>query len=289
MKFFIAAGILAQTLPVISEKVSTNVAAEGNSAEFARFVVATLRAAESNSEDEFVAPALESLKSSPLDLKSCDPTSDDPDVGILSCDVGYDCVVDESSILGGVCASVTRELQVASCTLCPFSKMDPSANELAVSIPDYPGLTCGAMYYAAYINATIATDECTAAAGFAQVSGCCEGGPVYACDICAGANGTLILDALVEGDGNTTSCGAIAAFAPEAECGMASSAISPLCCGGAASSPTDAPVGTPTTVAPSGATLATPAPSGSVAVWSTSTIVSMIGLAAVTASALVLN
>jgi len=45
--------------------------------------------------------------------KDCNPSSDDPDVGFLSCDTGYECIQDEASVLGGFCTSssvVSREL-----------------------------------------------------------------------------------------------------------------------------------------------------------------------------------
>ena len=45
-----------------------------------------------------------------LALKECDPTSEDADVGILSCDPGQYCKSHSDSSLGGVCAAVARKM-----------------------------------------------------------------------------------------------------------------------------------------------------------------------------------
>ena len=42
-----------------------------------------------------------------LSAKNCDPTSDDPDIGILSCGVGQFCETRQDSCLGGRCLSAT--------------------------------------------------------------------------------------------------------------------------------------------------------------------------------------
>jgi hypothetical protein len=42
------------------------------------------------------------LKNVPFaNMKACDPSANDPEIGILSCDAGYECVSDQDSTLGG--------------------------------------------------------------------------------------------------------------------------------------------------------------------------------------------
>ena len=50
---------------------------------------------------------------SPEDFQLCDPESDEPDVGVLSCGVGSYCVESDESKIGGFCVSSPDELDRA--------------------------------------------------------------------------------------------------------------------------------------------------------------------------------
>ena len=52
-------------------------------------------------------------------IKECLLTSDDADVGILSCDEGHYCRASSDSKLGGVCSAITRKTSIASLHNCP--------------------------------------------------------------------------------------------------------------------------------------------------------------------------
>jgi hypothetical protein len=50
---------------------------------------------------------------SPKDFQECDPESDEPDVGVLSCGAGRYCVESDESKIGGFCVSSPDELDRA--------------------------------------------------------------------------------------------------------------------------------------------------------------------------------
>jgi hypothetical protein len=130
MKLSIAAGILAQTLPVVSEtKISAlldrqhagrklqlgdithraRVADTGGAQKERRFKTRTGRSKKKNAESSR-SGALKNVHVAPsptvagsLDLVVCDPSSADPDVGVLSCGSGKMCKRSQDSVLGGIC------------------------------------------------------------------------------------------------------------------------------------------------------------------------------------------
>jgi hypothetical protein len=301
MKFTIAAGILiAQSLPAVSD----------DSAAVAADVV--IRLAEGSNQHDLNVPqdmlslAMHSPKlqqllknkrapSASRTEKNCDPSSDDLDVGVLSCDVGYDCVPDESSILGGFCVSSFRDLQaVEYCDLCGYaSTVGYSKISVATGYQDF---TCGDLAFASYgDNVTLTTEQCTGTAQLAKSAGCCVS---YDCNVC----GDLTFNGNLTFSVSEYSCGANVPLLNETVCAYYTEYLSGFCCeGGDAMTPTMAPGSSagsdiPTTVVPEtptaevpGATEA-PAPSGSATMWSESTFLSAVGLAvAATAGGLLLN
>jgi hypothetical protein len=135
-------------------------------------------------------------------IKECDPSSSDPDIGILSCGMGYDCLIHPqvSTTLGGLCtssssSSAPRALQSQdkTCDLCGFQERISTENFDAVvdsDIPAYNGTTCGDLFTAVYVNATIDIYSCPTVAPLAQAAGCCS--PV--CDLCGTAAGRQIFN-----------------------------------------------------------------------------------------------
>jgi hypothetical protein len=130
MKLSIAAGILVQTLPVVSEtKISALLdpehgrnlklgdiirrarAADRGGAQKQRGVKA--RSGRSNKKTAESSrsrvlknvPVAPSAVTSSVDLVVCDPSSTDPDVGVLSCGSGKMCKRSQDSVLGGMCVS----------------------------------------------------------------------------------------------------------------------------------------------------------------------------------------
>lgn len=307
MKFTIAAGILAQSLSVVSEtatsKIETHRKHSAASQWTANFVNRNKRSERDDAGLESIVG--ETLKNSLLEtFKICDPSSDDPDVGILSCDFGYECALDESSALGGICTSSTRGLQVSSyCKLClPGAYVTPENSADFLTVPGFEDTTCGELAFKAY-NTTLDFDSCLDIVTTAQDGGCCQAS--YDCDLCGSESfnpeGVYAL--------NETSSYTCAEFEPylvmmtnKTECDEAKAYLAQTCCGGAGSGvPTATPidVGVPT-IAPVETTSTSPAPStpstpsasstsGSASMWSRSAVVSTMGIATVTVSAFVLN
>jgi hypothetical protein len=115
----------------------------------------------------------------------CDPSSLDADIGMLSCGLGYECILDEASTLGGLCASSTsRELQENDiCFLCHFSETVAQANyDLVIKDTEsgYGGKTCKDAKDAAYYSLSIDASSCETVASAARAAGCC--GPK--CELC---------------------------------------------------------------------------------------------------------
>jgi hypothetical protein len=301
MKFTIAAGILvAQLLPAVSDD-SAAVAAE----------VFSLHEEGSNQQDLDLqqkilsnvrhSPKLQRLKNkhaitTSMAQKNCDPSSDDVDVGVLSCDLGYDCVPHESSALGGLCVSSARELQaVEYCDLCGYgSTVGYSKYSIATGYQDF---TCGDLSFASYgDNVTLTTEQCAGTAQLAKSAGCCVS---YDCDPCGDMtfNGNLTF-----GEPEPIYlCGAFTPLLNETSCAYYTEYLSGPCCeSGEAMTPTTAPVSSagsdiPTMVVPETptaevpGTTEAPAPSASATLRLTSTFVSMMGLTAATAGGLLLN
>jgi hypothetical protein len=229
-------------------------------------------------------------------IKECDPASNDPDIGILCCDAGYECVFDQASRLGGICASTSRELQEPSfCFLCDYGSVLPAANyDLPVQISGYEGLTCGSLNYAAYTNVTLDASTCGPTGQIAQEAGCCAS---YDCDVCGDLE--FLADAVFVIDGVTVSCARLPGTFNDTLCATYSSYFVPACCsaggdetaGGSSVVPTSAPVA----IAPSPADPAdTPAPapsSDSSGMWAAKStlVLSMMSLTVAAAGSLLLN
>ena len=117
----------------------------------------------------------------------CDPFSPGADVGMLSCGVGYECIVDEASSLGGgVCApSTSRQLQQENktCFLCPWG-FTVGLMYYGTIIEDtesgYGGKTCESTLDPAYNSLTFDASTCETVASAVQATGCC----VPMCQIC---------------------------------------------------------------------------------------------------------
>jgi hypothetical protein len=113
-----------------------------------------------------------------LGVQSCDPSSNDPDVGILSCDLGYECAVDPASSLGGVCMAISRELkggylsQYSHCFLCNNGYVFGNDN---ASVGN--GQTCSDLHSDVYQSPIyiMPTDHpsCPTVRQLARAGGCC--------------------------------------------------------------------------------------------------------------------
>lgn len=140
--------------------------------------------------------------------QSCDPFSTNPDTGILSCrSLGHECVVDETSPLGGSCVpTVTttmtttttttgRHLEddkpaVDGCLLCEYGfTVGYYMTGMSVNIPiaGYSGKTCGELLRAAYYYLqdedsprSIDPSNCPTVQKAVRAAGCCA--PL--CDLC---------------------------------------------------------------------------------------------------------
>ena len=105
-----------------------------------------------------------------LSAKECDPTSDDPDIGILSCGVGQFCETRHDTLLGGRCSSTTtieRDLAYSNplsgipcsptfalqCT-CPNFNLTTLSGSFQCIYQLYSCIGCGAYCYAVNVTAT---------------------------------------------------------------------------------------------------------------------------------------
>jgi hypothetical protein len=146
------------------------------------------------------------------DVQDCDPSSNTPDVGILSCGLGYNCVANEASSLGGFCISTSRGLQETdSCDFCEegFGISDQFVGmAVAVNITGYENATCGGLKYASYANDDIFVDYCSTVSVGVQASGCCAS----KCTLCpdgtmvAPLSFTFALETAVAGFGANSTC-----------------------------------------------------------------------------------
>lgn len=186
MKFTIAAGILGQrVLQTLSETSTTTTKKKYHHLDaFERFLLSShSQTSPRRVNDGAKHPARGGLlKSKTLSdaasIRPCDPLSENPDVGILSCDPGYECIVDLSSPLGGLCSSSTsRHLQDSSCNPCgvyaafAFDSLDnPTEIEGYLS-----NATCRDIYaITADTNATFSQEACIAMTSAAVIGKCCN-------------------------------------------------------------------------------------------------------------------
>jgi hypothetical protein len=219
MKLTIAASILlVQTTPTLSRKRNVDVTRvskqerdhddDSDSRDFFDRVVAAINGptghhdrATLGSKKSFFTPraakrrwwknkahSASTTSTSTSTRRNCDPLSTDPDVGLLSCGLGYDCVADqESNTLGGLCTAITRELQTATtCDLCGDSGIlaySKSNNSVVVDGMDNIA-TCQDLYYAVYYTGIENDPDNTTCSALATVvattADCCS---LY-CDLC---------------------------------------------------------------------------------------------------------
>jgi hypothetical protein len=108
----------------------------------------------------------------------CDPASLDADIGMLSCGLGYECIVDETSTMGGVCTpSISRQLQENDvCFLCPVPFTLAQKNyDIVIEDTEsgYGGKTCESIIDPAYYSLSLDTSTCAAVASAVRAAGCC--------------------------------------------------------------------------------------------------------------------
>jgi hypothetical protein len=311
MKFTIAAGILTQVLPAISEKSPSKLLEQDLSNEHG-FTASRARKSFLPRGRETIAyknPELLDglLKNVPFaqTMKACDPSSNDPDIGILSCDAGYECVFDQDTASGGLCTSISRDLQEEPyrCNICGDGSV-VSVYNFDISVPDFEGANCGVLALIAYsdvmaaaANVTLDATSCLGIGMTAQAAGCCSAS--YGCNPCG--EGELLTDAMADYGGYLITCGFIAGNFNDTACSLYGPYIAPTCCSSSPTAgpvvPTPAPVASPsvpdTPASPDTPsvpdTTDAPGPSGSEGRWSPRAIVTMMGLTVVTAGSLLLN
>jgi hypothetical protein len=312
MKFTIAAGILTQMLPAaISEKSPSKLleqdVSKTNKNDFAAsqtlksFLARKGRETIGHQRPQLLGGLLKNDYFAPT-MKACDPASNDPDIGILSCDAGYECVFDQPSTLGGLCTSmISRDLQEEEkCRLCGDG-MVVGLGKIVIALedPDYEGGICLDYEFQAYTNGLQSYDvyymgfnatACVSASIVVQQAGCCV--PSYDCDICGG-EGELMADVISSSGQMTAKCGWLAEFWNDDVCTFKAPYYAPTCCNFtavASVAPTSAPVASPSVP---GTDTPSPPPTTSSASegrWSTSALVSMMSLTVVTAAgSLLLN
>jgi len=190
--------------------------------------------------------------------KECDPESEDPDVGFLSCGSDYECAVDEASALGGYCKSTTRQLQeefvcpagdYVYCDLCGRGMwVDPEVTGDIVWYESADGqttFTCNDLFLMAALPPAVLTEEdCLGTIRVvAQMYGCCvpndcpqtcESGSFDICGVvpletsyvlCLAAEHSVAVAVTLEG----------------ADCESANSLLAPYCCEGSFTSPPTLP------------------------------------------------
>jgi hypothetical protein len=233
MKFTIATGILTQALPAaISEKSPSSKLLEqdvSNENDFAssRTPESILPRGRDTTGDQMPQFLDGLLKNIPFArrrnvlMKACDPSSNDPDIGILSCDAGYECVFDQDSTLGGHCTLISRDLQEHEiCYLCGDGMvMDLGKTDIALQDPHYyVGLTCTDLFYQAYSGCyntfTGNATSCVIAGIVVQQAGCCV--PPYNCNLCG--EWELMADAIPEFLEIPAKCGFLVEFFNDTLC-----------------------------------------------------------------------
>jgi len=183
--------------------------------------------------------------------KKCDPSTNDPDIGILSCDIGYECVIvdQHESSLGGVCTLLTattttaaaRDLQdeeIVICYLCNRgSKVTAEDYYTVLNAPNEEGngATCGEVAYAMYYNTTVGIpySSCLFVSELAQESGCCSPVPVtgpYNCSICGDVGLFYPENVFPLIDGSILPCADIPLDLNDTECELYSPYYATYCC-----------------------------------------------------------
>lgn len=193
--------------------------------------------------------------------KVCDPSSMDPDVGVLSCDGGYECVPDndqETSPFGGgghCLPSWTpfsstpvlrrgrrtrRNLQAgAVCRLCHYGTLvGGSKHGTLLTAAGFEDRTCGDLYHQSYTYDDFDSETCLAASAVVQEAGCCM---TYGdCNICGSGssrsttstsnNVPFLNDAVIVHATPPTTCGDVQRAMNQSVCEMYSKYLYPDCC-----------------------------------------------------------
>lgn len=249
MKFAIAAGILAQTIPTLSKNVDSRISKQNDHRGFDQVVAKAVNGPNGHRRatlmNKSITPRAGRRLKNPRPASTnrhCDPLSSDPDVGLLSCGLGYDCVADQSSTLGGLCTAMSRELQPATCKVCgEYGTIAINKYENPVVVEGVDSITnCQDTYTTAYLGGSIEYSTCTLlTTTLATTADCCT---PY-CDLCGEgeyvlrANHNLPLTETIDGvDGSTCGAAYFAAYYyvpfTEEECPLAGDVvIASGCCG----------------------------------------------------------
>jgi len=165
-------------------------------------------------------------------IMECDPSSDDPDVGVLACGSGYVCVEDEGSILGGYCMNTSRDLEEMPildevptfyCNLCglgmgiDFDKVDAGQNA-SVTYPNAPLDPCFSLAFDAYVLGTFNATTCPETIEVAMAADCCVPYPYPCPDLCGSKSFNPYAQIPVPDGSMTYDCFGAASTINESEC-----------------------------------------------------------------------
>jgi hypothetical protein len=160
------------------------------------------------------------------------------------------------------------------CELCAFGSYIPTGQ-------------CEELSAAAYYNRTVIEEMCPSSIQLAEQEGCCVASETFDCNLCG--DGAIYPDNWVYKSGT---CGYVQSALNDTDCAYYTPLLASMCCGPASAAsivPTVAPQESTPTPQESDAP-PPPAPSSNSAIlWSTSTLVSVMGLTAMTAGTFVLN
>jgi hypothetical protein len=276
MKFAIAAAILAQKIPdIASEEIPPSILGQRALVQQqATTLVKPLKTFEG-------AQGL-LLKNIPgiNALKTCDPLSDDSDMGVLSCDLGYECVEDEASMLGGFCfLQTSRELEEPTvyCALCDYGKAvnGDIAGFQTVTLPTTgEEVTCLDIGYFAYTELLFTATTCPVMSSLAISAGCCL---PYECPNICGDKEFLPFNKISTGD-SSGFCFRVVANIDVTDCHILDDVVIPYCCEQDEGS-------VPTATSPPGVAPAPLPASDAVWMWSLGSALSMTGLAVMVTAA----
>ena len=230
MKFAVAAEILAQKIPDIAseEQLVVSPPSISEKEERALFQQADLVNRFKTFEG---AQGLLKNSSGPKGLmKTCDPLSEDLDIGVLSCGSGYECVEDEASVLGGFCLQTSRELQEPTvyCDMCGYGKgvnLDIAPFQPVILLTGDLA-TCEDIRWAAYVDPVLTATTCPVYRSLAIAAGCCF---PYECPRICEDKKFLPYNLVSAGDGAAYCLGLVSQF-DAAECITYADDVTKSCC-----------------------------------------------------------
>ena len=295
MKFTIAAAILTQNIPEIASLSSDEQELSSRPTSIlgqAKRALLFQQAKPAENRFKTFEQAQGLLKNNPGligSVKTCDPfSSEDLDIGVLSCGSGYECLEDEASALGGFCMQTSRQLEEPTvyCDVCGYGQTNDFAigKYQPVLLPTGNTTTCFDIAYFAYVDPIFTATTCPVFRSIAISAGCCF---PYECPSICEDKKFLPYNTMPTGDGAAYCLGVVPGF-DETECAAVADDVAQFCCedGG-----TDTPVTVPPEVTfppgggggvlPSTAPILPPgggAPASD-ALWMFSTRTAMMGLA----------